>query len=204
MGFRSPQGRLGTVQTFKTVEIPRMVRGKPHAWDPVRCLDWAKKFLAFLRDTVTPVSLDGRPAAHTESSSSSSPSEARNPSPESSKDDGTTETTSKPATVSVWRVTFTPGTGVSISQLGQAGVDEVEAGEERVGFLPKWYFDELKARNEGASSAESTGGAGKTEEKDAEEGAGEAEKWTGPATVKEDGSGSGSGSVGALPSGWQI
>ena len=177
-----------------------MVRGKPHAWDPVRCLDWAKKFLAFLRDTVTPVSLDTRPAARTEPSSASS--EARDQSPVPSHD-STTETTSKAATVTVWRVTFTPGTGVSISQLDQAGVEEVQTGKERVGFLPKWYFDELRDGSEGTLRTELKGGAGQGEERDVEKAAGEAESKSATANV-EDGSGSGSGSVGALPSGWQI
>ncbi|TCD63733.1 Protein rai1 [Steccherinum ochraceum] len=109
VGFRSPQGRLGTIQSFKTVEIPRMVRGKPHAWDPTRCLDWANRFLTFLKDTITPC-IDKEDSAATP----------------------------------VWRIKFNPGTGISASLLDKTGVDEVSAGEERVGFLPKWYLDELK------------------------------------------------------------
>lgn len=41
----------------------------------------------------------------------------------------------------VWRVKFVPRVGVSVSLLDDAGVCEVEAGEDRVGFLPKWYLD---------------------------------------------------------------
>lgn len=102
---------MGTVQSFKTVEIPRMVRGKQGAWDPIKCLDWAKRFIAFLQNVVTPV--------------------------QAIKD-------GKDGQVPVWRVKFNPGTGVSVSLLDGAGVDEVSAGEERVGFLPKWYIDELE------------------------------------------------------------
>lgn len=47
----------------------------------------------------------------------------------------------------VWRVKFTPGTGIALTQLDDTGVTEVENGEERVGFLPKWYFDELHKIN---------------------------------------------------------
>lgn len=42
----------------------------------------------------------------------------------------------------VWRVTFTPRVGVAIAMLDESGVKEVENGEDRVGFLPRWYWDE--------------------------------------------------------------
>ncbi|KAH8074813.1 RAI1-domain-containing protein [Cristinia sonorae] len=113
VGFRSPQGRLGTIQRFKTVEIPRMVRGKPGAWDPVKCLDWGKRFIAFLQSIVTPLLLEEH---------------------------------STEQLVPVWRVKFTPGTGVTIALLDKAGVDEVRAGEDRIGFLPKWYVDEIHSK----------------------------------------------------------
>ena len=43
----------------------------------------------------------------------------------------------------MWRVKFVPVTGISIIRLEKADVQEVQAGEERVGFLPRWYLDEL-------------------------------------------------------------
>ncbi|KAJ3501729.1 hypothetical protein NMY22_g18822 [Coprinellus aureogranulatus] len=46
---------------------------------------------------------------------------------------------------SVWRATFTPGEGVSVRLLDQAGVEEVVNEEDRVGLLPRWYWDELVA-----------------------------------------------------------
>jgi hypothetical protein len=107
VGFRTPKGQLTTTQSFKTIQIPRQVRGKPGAWDPSICLDWGHRFLSFLKSTI---------ASH---SSANSPR-------------------------SVWRVTFTPGDGVTAAPLDQAGIDEVEAGEDRVGFLPRWYADELR------------------------------------------------------------
>nr|GAT48743.1 predicted protein [Mycena chlorophos] len=49
VGFRTPSGEISTTQTFRTVEIPRMVRGKPHAWDPSMCFRWGDSFLRFLQ-----------------------------------------------------------------------------------------------------------------------------------------------------------
>jgi RAT1-interacting protein len=40
---------------------------------------------------------------------------------------------------SVWRVKFTPGVGVELALLSEEERREVEAGEDRVGFLPRWY-----------------------------------------------------------------
>ncbi|EGN99498.1 hypothetical protein SERLA73DRAFT_90841 [Serpula lacrymans var. lacrymans S7.3] len=100
VGFRTPSGYITTTQTFKTLELPRLVRGKPGAWDPVACLDWGRRFLSFLKDTMAS-------------------SAARD----------------------VWRVKFTPREGVSVALLDEAGVADVEGGEARVGFLPRWYWD---------------------------------------------------------------
>jgi len=46
-----------------------------------------------------------------------------------------------PALGSVWRVKFTPQFGVELALLREEERREVEAGEDRVGFLPKWYYD---------------------------------------------------------------
>jgi RAT1-interacting protein len=50
------------MQSFKTIQIPRLVRNKPGAWDPVLCLDWGHRFLMFLNDAIrgTPPSEDTR------------------------------------------------------------------------------------------------------------------------------------------------
>ncbi|KAI0925659.1 hypothetical protein AcV5_008337 [Taiwanofungus camphoratus] len=112
VGFRTRSGVLTTIQSFKTVQIPRLVRGKPHAWDPLICLDWGHQLLTFLKSVVRPA--DSDLSAETEGQ-------------------GTKR--------KVWRVKFVPRVGVSVSLLDDAGVCEVEAGEDRVGFLPKWYLD---------------------------------------------------------------
>ncbi|KAI0316916.1 RAI1 like PD-XK nuclease-domain-containing protein [Amylostereum chailletii] len=112
VGFRTPKGQLSTLQTFKTMQIPRMVRGKPDAWDPQVCLEWGDTFLTWLRQNT-------------------------NASSKSSSD--------------VWRVKFTPQSGVTIALLDKAGRDDVENGEDRVGFLPRWYWEEVEERTSGAT-----------------------------------------------------
>ncbi|KAF8271140.1 RAI1 like PD-XK nuclease-domain-containing protein [Lactarius quietus] len=105
VGFRTPNGQLTTVQPFKTLDIPRMVRGKPNAWDAQICLDWAETFLTWVKKNVT----------------------SRIVAPES-----------------VWRVKFTPRVGVELTLLDDIARKEVEAGEDRVGFLPTWYWEEIQ------------------------------------------------------------
>ncbi|KAF5372761.1 hypothetical protein D9615_010106 [Tricholomella constricta] len=108
VGFRTPSGVLTTIQSFKTIQIPRMVRGKPGSWDPLICLDWGNNFLSFLKDVVRREGSQGG---------------------------------------SVWRVKFTPQEGTSIEILDPIGVEDVRGGEDRVGFLPTWYWNESQATN---------------------------------------------------------
>lgn len=107
VGFRTPAGIVTTTQSFKTIEIPRLVRGKPGAWDPLVCLDWGHTFISFLKEKIL------KEASHLD----------------------------KPA--SVWRVKFTPRVGISVGILDPPGVENVAGGEDRVGFLPTWYWKEL-------------------------------------------------------------
>lgn len=105
MGFRTPAGQLTTTQSFKTIELPRIVRGKPGAWDPLVCLDWGHQFLTFLKGVVR--------------------------SHDSARD-------------TIWRVKFSPRTEASVEVLDRAGVEFVVNSEDRVGFLPRWYWEELQ------------------------------------------------------------
>lgn len=102
VGFRTRSGQVQTVQPFKTIQIPRLVRGKPGAWDPLVCLHWGDQFLSFLKDTLQ---------------------------------HGTTEPNR------VWRVKFAPQVGVSMWLIDREDLNDVEGGEDRVGFLPRWYWD---------------------------------------------------------------
>ena len=61
---------------------------------------------------------------------------------------------------SVWRVKFTPRVGVELALLSEEERREVEAGEDRIGFLPKWYYTEIQdassqSAQRSASGAES-------------------------------------------------
>lgn len=102
VGFRKPSGYLTTTQAFQTVQIPRLVRGKPGAWDPNICLAWGDRFLSFLRNTIK-----GGSGGN------------------------------------VWRIKFAPKTGVFAVLLDDVDVRDVEGGEDRVGFLPRWYWEEI-------------------------------------------------------------
>ncbi|KIY64841.1 RAI1-domain-containing protein [Cylindrobasidium torrendii FP15055 ss-10] len=101
VGFRTPRGEVKEVQSFKTTQLPRLVRGKAGAWDPSMCLDWGCQFISFLKESVV-------------------------------EEKGT-----------VWRVKFVPGNGVRLVKLDETLVEEVVGKEDRVGFLPRWYWDEL-------------------------------------------------------------
>lgn len=65
---------------------------------------------------------------------------------------------SEASRIKVWRAAFGTGSGVNVSLLDDAGVREVEAGEDRVGFLPRWYWDELR-REPRATRPQDTGGS---------------------------------------------
>ena len=125
VGFRTPAGRLTELQTFKTVELPRLVRGKQGAWDPNVCLTWGDEFLSFLKSALENWHSDDRetmPRAPSDDADNSSV-------PHRQRDEE-----------SVWRVSFTPGNGVELVQLDEKGVEEVRNDEERVGFLPTSYW----------------------------------------------------------------
>lgn len=121
VGFRKPSGYLTTTQVFKTVQIPRLVRGKPSAWDPNVCLAWGDRFLSFLRNTIKG----------------------------GSRGD-------------VWRIKFMAKTGVSAMLLDDVDVRDVEGGEDRVGFLPRWYWEEMSgADSEARAQTRSEGESAK-------------------------------------------
>ncbi|KAH7884805.1 RAI1-domain-containing protein [Phlebopus sp. FC_14] len=114
VGFRKPSGHLTTIQSFQTVQIPRLVRGKPGAWDPLICLEWSDKFLSFLQETI----------------------------PTTREKD-------------VWRVTFVPKVGITATVLDEAGIQDVVGGDDRIGFLPRWYWDEVMATPAGEATSPS-------------------------------------------------
>ncbi|PWN37081.1 RAI1-domain-containing protein, partial [Meira miltonrushii] len=49
VGFRDHRGFLVTNQEMDTLAMPRAVRGKPHAWDPMACLKAASDILSAVK-----------------------------------------------------------------------------------------------------------------------------------------------------------
>ncbi|KAI5475564.1 RAI1-like domain containing protein [Pseudohyphozyma bogoriensis] len=52
VGFRTRAGILSALQTFQTLSIPRLVRGKPHAWDPLACLASGNALIDFIISSI--------------------------------------------------------------------------------------------------------------------------------------------------------
>ncbi|CEH13273.1 Nuclear 5'-3' exoribonuclease-interacting protein, Rai1p [Ceraceosorus bombacis] len=52
VGFRDSRGRLVSHQQFLTANMPQLVRGKPHAWDPHLCTSFAYDALAWIRKSI--------------------------------------------------------------------------------------------------------------------------------------------------------
>ncbi|KAJ3714085.1 RAI1-domain-containing protein [Lentinula raphanica] len=135
VGFRTPTGQLTSTQSFQTMSIPRMMRERRHGktsvpWDPSLCLTWGNQFLAYLKQTLIRGESDDAPD-HEKSAEFSIKEQ-------SGCDDST-------ISAQIWRVNFLPGEGVRLVKLDKPATDEVVNGEDRVGFIPRWYWDKLKS-----------------------------------------------------------
>jgi len=171
VGFRDFKGILQSIQEFKTLELPRMVRNKvsslkpvvschcsfppflsfpflsfpflsfpllpshsldlffafyliypqPHAWDPLACLSFAEEILDFVQKELQATS-SPKPITSTSASSATHP---------------------------VYRISFTsPFSQIQLRELSEdetldqvQGGDKSKGGIERIGFLPKVYYD---------------------------------------------------------------
>ncbi|KAH8831598.1 RAI1-domain-containing protein [Flagelloscypha sp. PMI_526] len=107
VGFRTPAGELTATESFSTLDLPRMVRGKPGGWDASVGLNWGDRILTWLKDR------------------------CRN------------RTDANDNSMDVWRLKFTPGSGVGLRLVSEEDRVDVEsdAEVERIGFLPKWYLE---------------------------------------------------------------
>lgn len=127
VGFRSRQPPiLQTLQTFKTLELPRLVRGQPGAWDANVCLAFGSEALAFIRRTT----LQDLKAAGT-----------AEPRKEPAEDEARAEGGRKTV---ILRFTFDPSKrSITARRLEEEEVAEVETGRGREGrgFLPLWLAD---------------------------------------------------------------
>lgn len=52
VGFRDHKGYIVTHQEFDTLTMPRLVRGKPHAWDPTACLNFAAQLISSIHSHI--------------------------------------------------------------------------------------------------------------------------------------------------------
>ena len=154
VGFRTPAGILSTLQTFRTIEIPRLVRGKG-AWEPGVCLSWGKRFLGFLTEVVGEASASGNVAilsslgspsrsAEVEKKPDTDENESQSRAKDTEKTNDERKETERTNEPTVWRVSFTPQQGVSVRVLDEEEVDDVRGGEDRVGFLPRWFWEEMR------------------------------------------------------------
>jgi RAT1-interacting protein len=202
VGFRTPQGKVQSVQSFRTAEFPRMGRGGDNAggnvvgnagaggqsgWDTRVVLGWGARALGFLRTTVEGSRNGDHPDSETAKYQEREEEKQRE----------------------VWRVEFAPGRGIKLWKLGAEDVKDVETDEhvERVGLLPRWYWEEVTGRlldveREGGKEAGSThvqlGEAGSTPVGPAEEGPVPTSTLTPSASVLK------STPNGVVPAGWSI
>lgn len=122
VGFRDPRGFLVTHQQFQTLAMPRAVRGKAHAWDPLACLNFASELLTTIRSHLLAAAPASLPSLE-----------------EAEKSDG----------YPVHRITFDPDTRrVGVRVLASSDVlEQVKGGMKkgRVGFLLSSYYDMARA-----------------------------------------------------------
>ncbi|GAA5896020.1 uncharacterized protein JCM6883_001689 [Sporobolomyces salmoneus] len=135
VGFRTREGELTGLQTFNTLDIPRYVFGKPHAWEPVACLASARSILSFLHQSLRSYLAKNSPNLESEPPVfriSFSPTNGSNGEQ--------------------------PGVSLRVLEREEIQRDVIggKKGEERVGFLLKRWVDEVKARRERLQQRAST------------------------------------------------
>lgn len=140
IGFRDARGYLRDWHDFKTLEMPRCVRGKEWEWDPHRCLATFEEVLAWIRQQISEMQGGGAPSA-----SLLPPPVYRltfTPAPPPPRAVGSMATA--PGSANTSGGTFT------LTTLGEEDIAEVQNGQtDRVGFLPPQWWQFLNERREG-------------------------------------------------------
>ena len=103
-------------------------------------MEWGDRFLEFLRGVVL-----GGGAVE-------GPDILNDKSDEERREKGKGKEKEEEEEPTVWRVRFTPKEGVSVRVLGAVEVEDVSGGGgggeaegvDRVGFLPRWFWEEVK------------------------------------------------------------
>ncbi|KAJ7168456.1 hypothetical protein C8R46DRAFT_1191292 [Mycena filopes] len=118
-------GELSTTQTFRTTELPQLVRRKKGAWDPQVRLECGESFLSFL------LGVAGAQEREHKSEGNGRPR------------------------ATVWHMPFRPNVGAELGWSDPAAKncskdedDKAEEEVEGVGFLPRWYWDEVSWSDE--------------------------------------------------------
>ncbi|KAH7341449.1 RAI1 like PD-XK nuclease-domain-containing protein [Rhizoctonia solani] len=143
VGFRTHQGRISTLQTFETLALPRMVRGKPGAWDPKPCLVFAEKLLRFIRSTLVEEKQSDCRTEIPGTRTLSGPVDAT----KVEETNGVKSSRIDQHDATVWRLEIKPGTHtVTLYKLDPSEVEGVVNGEDRVGFLPTWFWESAVAK----------------------------------------------------------
>ncbi|XP_063287520.1 decapping and exoribonuclease protein [Pelobates fuscus] len=52
-GFRNPEGKVVSLQDYRTSDIPHLIRTDQHSWDPAVCMNFCDAFLSFVKNVVT-------------------------------------------------------------------------------------------------------------------------------------------------------
>ncbi|XP_072288051.1 decapping and exoribonuclease protein [Pyxicephalus adspersus] len=52
-GFRNQQGRIESLQNYRTADIPHLVRGDRQSWDPAVCMNFCNAFLSYIKKVAT-------------------------------------------------------------------------------------------------------------------------------------------------------
>lgn len=129
VGFRDQRGFLQATHDFKTVEMPGLLKGKPHAWDRGGCCNLAWAILNFVRERVRERVKEEQNA---EQEAQKEPNKDTN--------GGSAATRADPA---VFRLDFArPFREVRLTRLTAEEIDEIKGADvSRVGFLPRDYYD---------------------------------------------------------------
>ncbi|XP_018420265.1 PREDICTED: decapping and exoribonuclease protein [Nanorana parkeri] len=52
-GFRDQQGKIVSLQNYRTADIPHLVRGDRQSWDPAVCMNFCNAFLSYIKKVAT-------------------------------------------------------------------------------------------------------------------------------------------------------
>lgn len=140
VGFRDARGIVRDWHEFKTLEMPRCVRGKEWEWDPHRCLQTFADVLAWMREEIPRIqqtrSTDDTQVFRLEFK----------PAPPPPRAVGTSQSHRPPPTAGSANAS---GGTFTLTALDEGDLAEVQGQQtDRVGFLPRKWWDFLQERRQ--------------------------------------------------------